>query len=62
MQDHREIVVGRFVMQLAVGRMGPCSLVSPSCVTCSLELRYVSYVVGEYSMRGGSCHRLRPVI
>ena len=62
MQDHRGIVVGRFMTQLAVGRMGPCSLVSPSCVTCSLELRYLSDVVGEYSLRGGSCHSLRPVI
>ncbi len=61
MQDHRGIVVGRFVMLLAVGRMGPCSLVSPSCVACSLELRYVSDVVGEYLLQGGSCRRLRPV-
>ena len=60
MQDHRGIVVGRFVTQLAVGRMGPCSLVFPSCVACSLELRYVSDVVGKYSLRGGSCCHLRP--
>ena len=62
MQDHRGIVVRRFATLLALGRMGPCSLVSPSFVACNLELRYVSDVVGEYLLWGGSCHFLRPVI
>ena len=55
MQDHRGIVMGKFVTQLALGRMGSCSLVFPSCVACSLGLRFISDVVGGYSLRGGPC-------
>ncbi len=61
MQDHRGIVMGKFMMQL-VGRMGSCSLVFPSCVACRLGLRFVSDDVGGYLLRGGSCRLHRLVI
>ncbi len=55
MQDRRGIVRGRSVTQLVVGRTGLCSLILPSCVACSLELRYVSDVVVECLWWGGLC-------
>ncbi len=56
MQDHRGIVKGKFVTQLVVGRTGLCSLViSPSCVACSLELRYISDVDVGCLLWGGLC-------
>ena len=53
MQDHRGIIRGKFVTLLVVGRTGLCSPVSPSCVACSLELRYVSDVVVGCLLWGG---------
>ncbi len=53
MQDHRGIVRGKFMTQLVVGRTGLCSLVSLSCVACSLGLRFVSDVVVGYLLLGG---------
>ena len=55
MQDRRGIEGGRSMTQLVLGRMGLCILVFPSCVARSLELRYVSDVVGGCLQRGGLC-------